>query len=150
MGVYRFLETQPNPAGDWESWPGDYNSGSDEGHFYMECSNRGLCDRKTGQCECFPGFTGQACRRQKCPDGCSGHGTCQTVNDSIRGTSTTYKLWDGDMSRFCKCDAGFTGPSCAERLCTTGDDPLTKNQKDEVQYVDVYSNGDTGSGVYLN
>merc|ERR1712093_104989 len=53
----------------------------DEGHFYMECSNQGLCDRKTGVCECFDGYTGVACARQACPNDCSGHGTCQTVGE---------------------------------------------------------------------
>merc|ERR1711871_20512 len=53
----------------------------DEGHFYMECSNQGLCDCKTGVCECFDGYTGVACARQACPNDCSGHGTCQSVGE---------------------------------------------------------------------
>merc|ERR1711871_697237 len=56
---------------------GDY--GQDEGHFYMECSNQGLCDRKAGLCECFDGYTGRACQRQACPEDCSGHGVCASV-----------------------------------------------------------------------
>jgi len=90
--VYRFLETQPNPAGDWESWPGDYNSGSDEGHYYMECSNRGLCDRKTGQCECFEGYEGRACARTACPNNCNGHGTCESVTE-LAAMSPNKKSW---------------------------------------------------------
>eukprot|EP00949_MAST-11_sp_MAST-11-sp1_P004969 g4969.t1 len=48
--AYKFIATQARPAGTWEMWPGDFpGSGSDnaedEGHYHMECSNRGLCDR---------------------------------------------------------------------------------------------------------
>lgn len=28
----------------------------------VECSNRGLCNYKTGTCQCFRGFTGFACQ----------------------------------------------------------------------------------------
>lgn len=36
-------------------------------HDYMECSNKGLCDRAVGQCECLPGYDGVACQRASCP-----------------------------------------------------------------------------------
>eukprot|EP00984_Skeletonema_dohrnii_P000629 scaffold195_cov118-Skeletonema_dohrnii-CCMP3373.AAC.1 len=36
-------------------------------HDYMECSNKGLCDRAKGQCECLPGYDGAACQRASCP-----------------------------------------------------------------------------------
>ena len=29
----------------------------------IECSNRGLCDSKTGECECFKGFFGEDCSK---------------------------------------------------------------------------------------
>ncbi|CAK4648286.1 unnamed protein product [Aphanomyces euteiches] len=29
----------------------------------LECSGKGLCDRKTGLCQCLPGFEGSACNR---------------------------------------------------------------------------------------
>ena len=35
---------------------------SDTAHAPMECSNKGLCDRKTGECECFDGYEGSACQ----------------------------------------------------------------------------------------
>jgi hypothetical protein len=33
----------------------------------MECAGKGLCDRKSGQCQCFEGYTGIACERQAVP-----------------------------------------------------------------------------------
>jgi hypothetical protein len=35
------------------------------GHQQVECSGRGLCDRKTGQCSCFAGYGGEGCQRSK-------------------------------------------------------------------------------------
>ena len=96
--VYRHITTQQRPNGDWEKWKGDFKGtntrpekrattlgarkGKDEGHFYMECSNQGLCDRVSGICTCFDGYTGRACQRQQCPGDpleCNGHGVCLSV-----------------------------------------------------------------------
>ena len=41
----------------------DVPTSSTNAHAYAECSNRGSCDRKTGTCNCFDGFTGPACNR---------------------------------------------------------------------------------------
>jgi hypothetical protein len=73
--VYRFLEIPDRPGGHWEMWRGDHHA-DDEGHFMMECSNKGTCNRQTGQCQCFDGFSGLACTRMECPLDCSGKGLC--------------------------------------------------------------------------
>lgn len=43
----------------------DIPSGPNKAHAVAECSNRGQCDRGTGQCKCFPPFTGSACEKSK-------------------------------------------------------------------------------------
>ena len=45
-----------------------------------QCANKGTCERKSGQCQCFVGYEGKACGRQSCPSDCSGHGTCEYVS----------------------------------------------------------------------
>jgi len=132
-----YLITDANPGGTWERWPsfGQNN----EGHFYMECSNRGVCDRKEGTCECFEGYEGEACRRSKCPNDCSGHGTCETV-----ASLGTYTLWDADMTRVCQCDPGFLGIACDKRYCPFGNDPLTAtNEHKQTVFIDIFDTGVT-------
>lgn len=35
----------------------------DAGHQLAECSHAGLCNRDTGVCDCYKGYTGQACEK---------------------------------------------------------------------------------------
>merc|ERR1711871_550954 len=133
-------------------------------HHYAECSNAGECDRKTGECTCNDGFSGDGCRYSTCPNDCSGHGTCEFSSEvSTEGhffettarTSThiranndrQYNLWDNKATRYCKCDPYYYGNDCSLRMCPRGNDPLTKmvpntlganiEERNEVQTVTI-------------
>jgi len=112
----------------------------DDAHYYAECANKGVCDRKTGICKCFDGYEGKGCQRSTCPDDCSGHGTCEYINElandsedrrvkGVDGLVYSETQWDWQKIRGCKCDLGFEGPNCASRVCAAGDDPLTSINK---------------------
>jgi len=108
-------------------------------HTYTECSGKGTCDRETGMCECFAGFTGVGCRYTTCPNDCSGHGLCSqnaraNTDYDTPGASTFFgsQYWDAYMTMRCVCDRGFSGFDCSERICPYGDDILTTCLSDEV------------------
>jgi hypothetical protein len=101
----------------------------DEAHFYRECSNKGVCNRQSGVCQCFKGYDGEGCTRTACPNACSGHGTCERLVDQ----DVHYRAWDAYKTQRCKCDPGYLGPDCSLRDCPMGDDPITHTQLDEVQ-----------------
>merc|ERR1719163_2086889 len=117
------------PKGTEELFPSmqdsDKNTLDETAHYYMECSNKGICDRKEGQCECFDGYEGSSCQRASCPNDCSGHGTCETIAELAEDEfDNVYALWDKDMTMGCACDAGYTGADCSSRACKYGIDPL--------------------------
>ena len=127
----------------------DIATSADTAHAVVPCSASGVCDTKTGTCTCTPGFEGAACGRLSCTGGCGGHGVCSTLRVHAAGIDAglmpstlpylnvrapfTYSLWDADMIQGCSCDAGYAGVQCEERVCPTGDDPMTTGQVDEVQ-----------------
>jgi len=115
-------------------------------HVYRECGGRGLCDRSTGECKCFPSFTGEGCRRTTCPNDCSGHGQCRTDANSFFYIGQTPKVpfgnqvpayskavgvptwgihWPWLKYQQCHCDSGYEGDDCSLRQCPKGDDPET-------------------------
>lgn len=63
-----------------KAW-GDIAATASSAHHYYECSNRGKCNRISGECECHTGFGGPSCSRMLCPNGCSGHGSCFSMQD---------------------------------------------------------------------
>jgi hypothetical protein len=115
----------------------------DEAHFYRECSNKGVCDRSTGQCQCFPGFEGAGCRRVACPNDCSGHGQCVPMDVSNAG----YMAWDASKTQECVCDAGYTGPDCSQRKCPKGSDPIATVYVNDYSVYKIEWGQTTGKGA---
>lgn len=131
------------PQGTSEQFPSMQDSSgkvlSNTAHYYRECSNKGICDRSTGQCECFEGYDGSACQRASCPissDGvCSGHGTCASIQElAAMDHENIYRLWDEDVTMGCHCDAGYTGNDCSARSCKFGNDPLYADDFQNVRH----------------
>ena len=92
------------PYGTTEQFPqmqdSDLNDLTDSAHDYMECSNKGKCNRDTGTCTCYDGYDGVSCQRASCPgypNSCSGHGVCKTISQLAHSDNyNIYKLWDKD------------------------------------------------------
>lgn len=120
-------------------------------HKYVECAGRGICDRTTGECTCFDGYEGKACARMSCPNDCSGHGTCEYIDDmgfaatwndyqrqyfSENLKTFPYYQWDSGKTRGCVCDATYGDVDCSKRLCPYGTDVLDvrENLLASVQY----------------
>jgi len=103
---------------------------------HLECSNQGSCNRKTGSCECYKGYTGEACQRTVCPNNCNGAGTClslerilydQTQNTDYYGmyiNALAYSAWDKDQMQGCVCDEGRRGADCSMVDCPSGPDTM--------------------------
>jgi len=128
-------------------------------HKYAECSNRGICDRDSGECECFPGYEGKGCARTTCPNDCSGHGRCKNIEDLPFGSTPKqfdsqsffeqkahtfgdeYKNWDAEKTRGCVCDPEWGDVDCSKRMCMHGNDimdqrdDLTAAQKVHTQHI---------------
>jgi len=131
------------PQGTTEQFPAMKDTAGgvkiNSAHYYRECSNKGMCDRSSGECECFEGYEGSSCQRASCPVGsngvCSGHGTCETISELAgRDNENIYRLWDEDITMGCHCDAGYTGPDCASRSCKVGTDPLYYDDFQNIRY----------------
>ena len=95
-------------------------------HPWAECSNKGICDRSTGECQCFTGYEGAACQRTVCPDNCNDQGTCWPEKLLASKAGRVYDApWDAMKHVGCLCDAGYRGPACDQQECPSGADPLS-------------------------
>lgn len=123
-------------------------------HAPAECSRAGKCMRSTGQCMCFPGFTGSACEYKACPNKCSNRGSCVPLSQlhmysnaapfgptgPAYSASNAAGFWGADKIQACVCDSSwavgyaadetqaieFFEPDCSKRMCPSGDDPWTR------------------------
>ncbi|OWY92408.1 hypothetical protein PHMEG_00038611 [Phytophthora megakarya] len=119
---------------------------TDDAHYPVECSNKGVCDYEEGKCTCEEGFVGSACQRMTCNDKCNNAGQCLSLKELSAtfavGTEPLYDTaWDADMIYGCKCSKGYHGYDCSMKSCPRGDDPLTTGQKNEVQIVQCTATG---------
>lgn len=106
------------------AWVGDVVNANDL-HPWVECSNKGTCDRSSGTCNCFPGYDGVACQRTVCPNNCNDRGTCWPEKHLASKVGRTYTApWDAMKHVGCFCDTGYRGPACDLQECPSGTDPL--------------------------
>jgi hypothetical protein len=106
------------------AWVGEAVNANDM-HPWAECSNKGICDRSTGTCNCFAGYDGVACQRTICPNNCYNRGTCWPEKILASKAGRTYSdPWDAMKEVGCFCDKGYRGPACDQQECPTGPDPL--------------------------
>lgn len=94
-------------------------------HPLAECSNKGECDRNTGQCICYKGFEGIACERTACPNSCHNNGVCYTQQELAEDAGREYDIpWDAEKMYGCVCDMGYRGIDCSLVECPSSVDPL--------------------------
>lgn len=107
------------------AWVTEVVTGSNSAHPSAECSNKGLCNRKTGECDCFENYDGIACERTICPNDCNGRGVCYTEKQIAAEAGATYTVpWDATKHVGCICDSGYRGPDCSLQECPSGPDVL--------------------------
>ena len=80
---------------------------------WVGCSNRVYCNRENVECECYDGYDGMACQRQKCAEDCNDRGFCLPVKLIAERANAVYTTpWDANKIWGCLCDPGYRGPSC--------------------------------------
>lgn len=90
----------------------DVATAENKAHALAECSNAGVCNRVTGQCECRAPWSGSACDRRECPNKCSGHGQCVSMAE-MTSMYDALPLQKGDLTRTARIDYGFARETSA-------------------------------------
>lgn len=103
------------------AWVGDV-VGANDLHPLVECSGKGNCNRKTGECECYENYEGVTCGKVKCD--CNGRGWCMPQKLLAERAGRVYDTpWDAMRSVGCICDKGYRGPRCELQECPSFGDP---------------------------
>ena len=106
------------------AWVGEAVA-ANNAHPQVECSNKGICQAKSGECKCFDNYDGIACERTVCPNDCSDRGICYTQKQLAANAGEVYATpWDNMKATGCHCDIGFRGPDCSLQECPSGSDVL--------------------------
>ncbi|KAJ1425460.1 hypothetical protein B484DRAFT_464492, partial [Ochromonadaceae sp. CCMP2298] len=107
------------------AWAGELLVRNNVAHPWAECSNRGECDRDTGECLCWGIFEGMACQRNRCFNDCNGRGQCLPQRLLAERAGRNYTIpWDSMKIWGCLCDKGYRGPDCSLQECVSRADPL--------------------------
>jgi len=124
----------------------DTADGTNQAHYYAECGNKGLCDRKTGQCKCFDGYEGKGCRRSTCPDACSGHGTCEYIEE-LAGDYQDRRYGPGNWMQDMSCESARSTLADSS-ACKTGSlytsTVTARNANTDVSHGHLYQLWDAG------
>jgi len=106
------------------AWVGTV-ANANNAHPQAQCSNKGICDTKSGECACFANYDGIACERTICPNNCNEAGVCFTEQQLAAEAGVVYTTpWDAQTHVGCICDIGRRGPDCSLIECPSGPDVL--------------------------
>lgn len=106
------------------AWIGSVVAANDV-HPYVECSNKGTCDREVGVCTCYENYEGLACEKTVCPNDCNNRGICYNSKQIAEEAGATYEApWDAEKHMGCICDSGFRGYDCGMIECPSGPDVM--------------------------
>ncbi|KAH9091667.1 hypothetical protein Ae201684P_011211 [Aphanomyces euteiches] len=127
----------------------------------IECSGRGICDRKTGQCSCGLYYTtsdglGNIGTNADCgyrnttkPLSCpAGIYDSDVVADSSTATCSGHGSCSGAPSFVCNCNSGWGGYDCSKRLCPTGRAWFDSPQADNVAHLSRVECSNVGNCDY--
>ena len=112
-----------------QGWTGDWcgSPACPLGDNGLQCSGNHLtCANRT--CVCRPGFEGEDCSEQKCPNDCSEHGKCVDFachcNVGWQGVACNYQSCAPGCEAHgtcqngtCACSPGFEGLACDRLVC---------------------------------